>query len=140
MSEKKPQSRAHQRFALTHDRACATIAARGLMLKMLKASRVTPNENEQLAFDTALSDMVRLATTLGVASMDTYFTARFAELLVPYIKSNGPTPGLVQILSDAGLDTELGDTHKPEAIAQSNICFRSFLPSLTLWLSPNVLP
>ena len=34
---------------------------------------------------------------------------------------------------------ELGDTHKPEAIAQSNICFRSFLPSLTLWLSPNVL-
>ena len=35
---------------------------------------------------------------------------------------------------------ELGDTHKPEAIAQSNICFRSFLPSLTLWLSPNVLP
>ena len=34
---------------------------------------------------------------------------------------------------------ELGDTNKPEAIAQSNICFRSFLPSLTLWLSPNVL-
>ena len=30
---------------------------------------------------------------------------------------------------------ELGDTHKPEAIAQSNICFRSFLPSLTLWLT-----
>ena len=42
-------------------------------------------------------------------------------------------------VTDFFRSVELGDAHKPEAIAQSNICFRSFLPSLTLWLSPNVL-
>lgn len=38
--------------------------------------------------------------------MDAYFTSRFSESLVSYIKENGPTKDLIEILHKAGLDTE----------------------------------
>lgn len=52
------------------------------------------------------SDILRAAVALSVAAMDAYFTDRFCELLVPFIKKNGPNARLVELLADAGLDTE----------------------------------
>ena len=54
------------------------------------------------------------------------------------------TPNLMSCLSrvfDFGHGKYLRDTHKPEAILLSltPLVFERFLPSLTLWLSPNCL-
>jgi hypothetical protein len=53
------------------------------------------------------SDQVRMAVVLGVAAMDSYFTTKFCDKLVPFLKDNEPTPGLIKILEDAGLDTKM---------------------------------
>lgn len=52
------------------------------------------------------SDLVRMAAVLGVAAMDSYFTTKFCNILVPFLKKNGPNKGLTKILQEAGLDTE----------------------------------
>lgn len=51
-------------------------------------------------------DLLRSATSLAVAAMDTYFTDRFSESVVAFLKKKGPTPGLVKVLGDAGLNTK----------------------------------
>jgi len=52
-------------------------------------------------------DMMRAAVVLSVAAMDTYFTRKFAEVLVPYLKKKKTPPArLVNLLHQAGLDTE----------------------------------
>lgn len=40
--------------------------------------------------------------------MDAYFTRRFAELLVPFLKKHGPYDRLIDMLERAGLDTRAG--------------------------------
>ena len=52
-----------------------------------------------------MDDLTRASVVLAVASMDTYFTARFAEMLVPYLKKHGAKTSLVSTLEKAGLDT-----------------------------------
>lgn len=52
------------------------------------------------------SDMVRSAVVLSVSAMDSYFTNRYAEVLIPYIKKHGATKDIIGLLSDAGLDTQ----------------------------------
>ncbi|QQL44060.1 HEPN domain-containing protein [Sulfuriroseicoccus oceanibius] len=52
------------------------------------------------------SDMGRASIVLAVSAMDQYFTRRFCELLVPFLKKNGPTDGLIEILGEAGFDTK----------------------------------
>lgn len=51
-------------------------------------------------------DLLRSAVAFSVAAMDAYFTDRFSESLVNFLKTRKPTPGLVTFLSDAGLDTK----------------------------------
>ncbi len=65
--------------------------------------RKQPTEFEFAHEDVA--DLLRSTLVLAVAAMDSYFTARFAELLVPFLKKHGPTEGLVKLLAGAGLDT-----------------------------------
>jgi hypothetical protein len=43
---------------------------------------------------------------LSVAAMDNYFTKKFAEVLVPFLKKKGPTKSLTTLLGEAGLNTE----------------------------------
>ena len=50
-------------------------------------------------------DMARAGVVLAVAAMDAYFTRRFTEVLVPFIKARGATDELVTLLQAAGLDT-----------------------------------
>ena len=52
------------------------------------------------------SDMGRASIVLAVSGMDQYFTRRFCELLVPFLKSHGPTEGLIDMLGEAGFDTK----------------------------------
>lgn len=55
-------------------------------------------------------DLCRSALLLAVGAMDAYFTSRFSEHLVPFLKSLGATQkpripdDLVKLLSDGGLD------------------------------------
>jgi RiboL-PSP-HEPN len=51
-------------------------------------------------------DLVRASITLAVAGMDAFFTSRFSDSLVVYLKTNTPSDGLVDVLSKAGLDTK----------------------------------
>lgn len=51
-------------------------------------------------------DLIRASIVFSVSAMDAYFTDRFCESLVPFIKKRGPTSGLVDMLQSAGLNTE----------------------------------
>lgn len=53
-----------------------------------------------------ITDLIRSAVVLSVSGMDAYFTSRFTESLIPFIKKNGATKDLINILYEAGLDTE----------------------------------
>jgi hypothetical protein len=55
---------------------------------------------------THITDLVRSSIVLSVSAMDAYFTNRFVEILVPYIKQRGPTRAMVKLLHDAGLNSE----------------------------------
>jgi hypothetical protein len=50
-------------------------------------------------------DLLRSALVFAVAGMDAYFTDRFSESLVKFLKKNKPPSGLVKFLAEAGLDT-----------------------------------
>lgn len=50
------------------------------------------------------TDIGRSGVVLAVAAMDAYFTRRFSELLVPYLKAKGTTKALSELLESAGLD------------------------------------
>jgi hypothetical protein len=64
-----------------------------------------PDLNHPISDEDAC-DLLRSAVVLAVSGMDAYFTDKFAELLVPFLKRFGPTPGVVHLLSEAGLDTK----------------------------------
>ena len=51
-------------------------------------------------------DLLRAAIAFSVAGMDAYFTDRFAESLVRFLKKRGPTNDLTELLLKAGLDTK----------------------------------
>ena len=53
-----------------------------------------------------LCDLSRAAIVLAVSGMDAYFTSKFTELLVPFLKKKGPTPDLVSFLDQAGLNAK----------------------------------
>jgi len=54
---------------------------------------------------TEITDMIRSSVVLSVSAMDAYFTDRFVEDFVSYIKARGPSRRMIAFLSDAGLDT-----------------------------------
>jgi hypothetical protein len=51
------------------------------------------------------TDLIRSALVLAVSGLDNYFTSRFSESLVPFLKKNKPQKNLVDILEKSGLDT-----------------------------------
>ena len=50
-------------------------------------------------------DLIRASVVFSVAAMDAYFTDRFCESLVKYIKTRGTNSHLDELLEKAGLDT-----------------------------------
>jgi hypothetical protein len=51
-------------------------------------------------------DLVRFSVVLTVAALDSYFTDKFCDVLVPFLKKNEPTNDLIEILENAGLNAK----------------------------------
>jgi len=81
-------------FNATSARAKALIALHASLSPTQAAAMPDPN------------DLLRSAVALSIAGMDAYFTDRFAESLVRFLKKHGAKPDLVALLFDAGLDTK----------------------------------
>lgn len=77
-------------------------SARALALIALHTD-LLPTQRSALPDD---RDLLRSAVALAVAGMDAYFTDRFSESLVRFLKKRGATPDLIDLLSKAGLDTK----------------------------------
>jgi len=60
-------------------------------------------QNQQIP---APKDIVRASAVLSVAALDAYITDVFTEYLVPYLKKYKTDDSLINLLSDAGLDTK----------------------------------
>jgi hypothetical protein len=54
--------------------------------------------------DANISDLVRSAVVLCVSAMDAYYSRRFLEIFVPFVKKHGVNQALHDLLTDAGLD------------------------------------
>jgi len=77
-------------------------------IHILDAFNETQEENGDPKFTyntlTEASDMGRFAIVLTVASMDDYFTRKYAEIMVKAIKKKGVNTSFTKMLEDAGLD------------------------------------
>ncbi len=51
-------------------------------------------------------DLLRMAIVLSVSAMDAYFTNKFCDILIPFLKNKKPSSELIEILKKAGLNTE----------------------------------
>jgi len=82
----------------------------------------------------AYDDLFRAGIVLSVAAMDAYFTDRFCEALIQYIKKNGLNPKLEKLIQDAGFDTEtaikLFENKRPKRVL-SNMVRRHLLTFVT---------
>ncbi|MFT4175359.1 MAG: hypothetical protein QM627_01775 [Luteolibacter sp.] len=92
-------------FKSTFARARLQIKSSTHVLKIIN----TLNEEEgqpKIAYNdsTEVSDIARFGIILGVAAMDDYFTRKFAEVLVPCIKTRGVNKKMAEMLENSGLD------------------------------------
>jgi hypothetical protein len=81
-------------FKSTSERAKSLITPHASLTQAQIASMPDPN------------DLLRSAIAFSIAGMDAYFTDRFSESLVRFLKKRGATPDLIDLLRDAGLDTK----------------------------------
>jgi hypothetical protein len=51
-------------------------------------------------------DILRAAIIIAIAGMDRYFTSKFCDILVPYLKEKKPGKDLLLRLAEAGLNAE----------------------------------
>lgn len=86
------------------------------------------------AWDESDDDLFRAGIVLSVAAMDSYFTDRFCEALVPYIKKEGLNKGLKELLSKSGMtlekSIEMFDNKRPKRV-MSNLVRRHLLTFVT---------
>lgn len=54
-----------------------------------------------------VSDIARSTIVFGVSAFDAYFTNKFLDILVPFIKKRAPNKEMVKLLSKSGLDIPL---------------------------------
>jgi hypothetical protein len=87
------RSRAHQKFVRTTNRALQLIEAYQALVKKKPKGVAHP------------TDQVRAGVVFAVSAMDAYFTDRFCEALVPFLKKHGANKRLIEVLEDAGLNT-----------------------------------
>ena len=87
-------SKALKAFTETHDRTLALLNYQAALRK------ADPTKGA------LCDDVVRSCVVLAVAAMDTYFTRKFTEVLVPYLKNRKPTDEMVELLGEAGLGTK----------------------------------
>ena len=89
---------ARQRFDVTIGRS---ISLFGMAEHWNNSCPSLPKETENPDF---YNDIGRAGVVLAVAAMDAYFTKKFEEIIIPYLKKKGATPELTTLLQAAGLD------------------------------------
>lgn len=76
--------------------------ARAKSLITLRDSLTTAQQTAPLD----ANDLLRSSVAFAVAGMDAFFTDRFSESLVAFLKKRGATIDLTRVLNKAGLDTK----------------------------------
>lgn len=89
------RSKSYKKFLKCHDRAVA----------MVRRHYNLWNDSEE-EWDESHDDLFRAGIVLVVSAMDAYYTDRFCEALIPYIKKNGLNDSLEKLVVNAGLNTE----------------------------------
>lgn len=98
---KKFMPRALETFNVTWKRCQVLTSLYEVMEKVRVEKPELPLQKENSC------DLLRASIIMGVAAMDGYFTDRFTDLLIPYIKKKGASKTLIELLSEAGLNTEM---------------------------------
>ena len=96
-------SKAHKKFEDIYLRGYSMLYASQRLFEQWKKSdddEAPKRYNDSIA----LSDMGRSGVVIAVGAMDTYFTDRFCENFVPFLKKNKPTKKLIELIENAGLD------------------------------------
>lgn len=94
------QSKAFQKFMRTYNRAFGMVGRHYVVAK--EFLRSNPGEPWNETHD----DLFRAGIVLAVAAMDSYFTDRFCEGLVPYLKKHKLNKALINLLETSGFNTE----------------------------------
>lgn len=96
-------SKALETFITTHNRG-RSIVERSIKLYRIANHLQSDPTIDQYNDGEFISDAGRSGIVTVVAAFDRYFTTRFSECVVPILKKEGPSDGLLKILSAAGLD------------------------------------
>lgn len=96
---------AYTHFLDTHARAHSQVQGSHTVLKLFNAAQIKAGK-PKFTYNTltAASDMGRFGIVLAVASMDDFFTRKYAEVMVKAIKRHGVNSKFTEMLEDAGLD------------------------------------
>lgn len=89
------KSNAHSKFEKTINRCTA----------LIRTYRTLSKERRKNKKIRAPRDLIRASVVLSVSALDAYITDVFSEKLVPYLKRYKPDELLVNILYEAGIDT-----------------------------------
>lgn len=92
--------RAVKQFQDTLNRSAEMLQLSYARLRQKQKKAVSANEK------TVYEDNARAGIVLAVAAMDAFFTRRFAEILIPYLKRRGPSKDLIELLQEAGFGIE----------------------------------
>jgi hypothetical protein len=98
-----------QKFKATYERIVKVlelaVVLRHIQISQLELSDLEPKEKQSL-IDLDVPDLYRSSIVFAVAAMDSYFTDKFIEILVPYLKKRGANKHLTELLLSAGLNTK----------------------------------
>ena len=95
-----PESNALIKFERIYDRAYGMVDRHFEIFKTF-----IENETDE-EWDETHDDLFRTAIVLAVTAMDTYYTDRFCEGLIPYLKKHKLNANLTTRLEEAGFDTK----------------------------------
>ena len=92
-------------FIETYERGESQLAGSFTVLELFNNAQ-KENEKPPFTYNTLheASDMGRFGIVLSVASMDDYFTRKYAEVMIKAIKKHGVNKGFTEMLESAGLD------------------------------------
>jgi hypothetical protein len=103
-----PSLTTYQRFERSYDHAVSALP--------------TSNSSDSTSQESIL---IRYAIVMGVASMDAYFTKKFVEKLVNFVKKKGINDDIVALFKDSGIDEKiylsLLDKRKPFRVITSKV-------------------
>ncbi|MET0082688.1 MAG: HEPN domain-containing protein [Sedimenticola sp.] len=114
------KSKAYKKFIKCHDRAIGMIRIHHAVWREFHE-----NVEEGQEWEEANDDLFRAGIVLSVSAMDAYFTDRFCESLIPFIKKNGLNKNLEKLLCDSGFSTwkaiEMLENKRPKRVLSNMV-------------------